>query len=268
MSATIKTILIIGATSGLGEQFARRFHALGKKVIVTGRRGDRLASLKSELGSNVESYQWDITDFATVSSRATQIITENPDIDSVFLVSGIGSVFSFLDASSSTEAEIIAECNTNVTAQMLLTRVFVPHLSSIAAKDQPAIFFLMGSGLGFVPLGFVPVYCGTKAAIHSLALALRQQINKADDQNIKKNLSVVEVVAPFVDTDYAKAFKSASGPQPMPVKEYIDSTMAAFAETGEDGKPVKEVAAGSAKNRVALWRESIGKHMKEIGLDC
>ena len=268
MSATINTILIIGATSGLGEQFARRFHALGKKVIVTGRRGDRLASLKSELGSNVESYQWDITDFTTVSSRAAQIITENPDTDSVFLASGIGSMLSFLDASSSTESGIIAECNTNVTAQMLLTRIFVPHLSSIAAKDKPAIFFLMGAGLGYVPVGFLPVYCGTKAAIHSLALSLRQEINKADNQNIKNNLSVVEVVAPFVDTEYAKAFKSPSGPQPMPVKEYIDETMAALAAMGQDGKPVKEAAAGSAKNRVELWRGSIGKHMKEIGLDC
>lgn len=268
MSATIKTILIIGATSGLGEQFARRFHVLGKKVVITGRRGDRLASLKSELGSNVESYQWDITDFTTVSSRATQILGENPDIDSVFIVSGIGAMLNFLDASSSTESGIIAECNTNVTAQMLLTRIFVPHLCSIASKGQPAVFFLMGAGLGFVPMGIIPVYCGTKAAIHSLALALRQQINKADDPNIKKYLSVVEVVAPFVDTDYAQAFKSPSGPQPMPLKEYIDATMAAFAGTGEDGKPVKEAAIGSAKMRVELWRGSIGKHMKEIGLDC
>ena len=268
MSASIKTILIIGATSGLGEQFARRFHGLGKKVIITGRRGDRLASLKSELGSNVESYQCDITDFTTVSSRATQILTENPNTDSVFCNSGLGSMLSFLDASSSTESGIMAECNTNVTAQMLLTRIFVPHLSSIAAKGQPTTFFMMGAGLGFVPVGLFAVYSGTKAAIHSLALTLRQQVNKADDQNIKRNLSVVEVHPPFVDTDFAKAFKTPSCPQPMPLKEYMDLTMATLAETGEDGKPVKEVAAGSAKNRVELWRGSIGKHMNEIGLDC
>jgi NAD(P)-dependent dehydrogenase (short-subunit alcohol dehydrogenase family) len=40
----MNTILIIGGTSGLGEGFARRFHGLGKKVIVTGRRAERLAS--------------------------------------------------------------------------------------------------------------------------------------------------------------------------------------------------------------------------------
>jgi short-subunit dehydrogenase len=45
----METILIIGATSGLGEGFTRRFHALGKKLIITGRRQDRLAALQKEL---------------------------------------------------------------------------------------------------------------------------------------------------------------------------------------------------------------------------
>ncbi|KAI4123472.1 MAG: hypothetical protein LQ341_007195, partial [Variospora aurantia] len=49
MSDKFGTILIIGATSGLGEGLARRFHAQGKEVIVTGRRQDRLDALEKEL---------------------------------------------------------------------------------------------------------------------------------------------------------------------------------------------------------------------------
>ena len=49
MSKNFDTILIIGATSGLGAGFARRFHAAGKKVIATGRRVERLESLQKEL---------------------------------------------------------------------------------------------------------------------------------------------------------------------------------------------------------------------------
>ena len=49
MSDQFKTILIIGATSGLGEGFARRFHAQGKKIIATGRRLERLQALQEEL---------------------------------------------------------------------------------------------------------------------------------------------------------------------------------------------------------------------------
>ena len=42
-------ILIIGGTSGIGEAFARRFDAIGKKVIVAGRRAERLDVLAKEL---------------------------------------------------------------------------------------------------------------------------------------------------------------------------------------------------------------------------
>lgn len=267
-TSTIKTILIVGATSGIGEQFARRFHALGKSVIITGRREDRLSSIKASLGSNVESYQWDITDFSTLSSRASDILSKHPEINAIFLVSGVGSSFSFLDPSASTEQVIIAECTTNITAQMLMTRIFFPHLGSIAAKGQPATFMLMGSGMGFVPLGPFPTYTSTKAAIHALALALRQNVSRASDQEVKKNLSVIEVVAPYVDTDFAAPFKNSSGPQPMPLKEYMDESMAELEKTSVDGKPPKEVAAGSAKGRVELWRGSVGKYMNDLGLDC
>jgi len=56
MSANFKTILVLGATSGLGEAFARRFHAQGKKVIAAGRRAERLEALKSEL-KELETFQ-------------------------------------------------------------------------------------------------------------------------------------------------------------------------------------------------------------------
>lgn len=49
MSSRINTILIIGATAGIGEAFTRRFHAMGKKVIGTGRNQEKLSSLANEL---------------------------------------------------------------------------------------------------------------------------------------------------------------------------------------------------------------------------
>lgn len=49
MSERIKTLLIIGGTSGIGEAFARRFHGLGKKVIITGRNQEKLKALSQDL---------------------------------------------------------------------------------------------------------------------------------------------------------------------------------------------------------------------------
>lgn len=55
MSARINTILIIGATRGIGEAMARRFHAMGKKVLAAGISGDKLAELAGEL-EGLETY--------------------------------------------------------------------------------------------------------------------------------------------------------------------------------------------------------------------
>jgi len=60
MDRRISTVLIIGATSGIGEGYARRFHSMGKKVIITGRRADRLSALKQEL-TGIENRQVDET---------------------------------------------------------------------------------------------------------------------------------------------------------------------------------------------------------------
>ena len=55
MSARIDTILIIGATRGIGEAMTRRFHAMGKKVVAAGISADRLAELAGEL-DGLETY--------------------------------------------------------------------------------------------------------------------------------------------------------------------------------------------------------------------
>lgn len=49
MSERINTVLFIGGTSGIGEAFARRFHGLGKKVIITGRNQEKLRTLPQDL---------------------------------------------------------------------------------------------------------------------------------------------------------------------------------------------------------------------------
>ena len=63
MSKNFGTVLVIGATSGLGAGFARRWHAAGKKVIATGRRVERLKALQEELpGLEIEQVSCDPSD--------------------------------------------------------------------------------------------------------------------------------------------------------------------------------------------------------------
>jgi hypothetical protein len=71
MTANINTILIVGATSGLGEAFARYFHSKGKTVIAAGRRLERLDALKSEL-KGLETLQIDVENVQAIEPKPTE----------------------------------------------------------------------------------------------------------------------------------------------------------------------------------------------------
>jgi short-subunit dehydrogenase involved in D-alanine esterification of teichoic acids len=164
MTSSFSTILLIGGTSGIGEALARRFHALGKHLIITGRRADRLAALASSL-PGTSTYELDITDFPSLAPKIATIIADHPDINTVFLNAGMQKSFSFLDSASITPDAIQEEINTNLTAPVLLTRLLLPHLLKVSEKDKPAMLIYTSSGLAFMPLGIYPVYCATKAAV-------------------------------------------------------------------------------------------------------
>ena len=59
--AVMKTVLITGATSGIGMEFARRYAAKGYRLIITGRRTDRMEQLKEELEVPVEIHSYDLS---------------------------------------------------------------------------------------------------------------------------------------------------------------------------------------------------------------
>jgi short-subunit dehydrogenase involved in D-alanine esterification of teichoic acids len=157
---------------------------------------------------------------------------------------------------------------------MLLVRAFYPHLASVAATNKSANLFLVSSGLAFVPFGFYPVYCPTKAAIHSLALTLRQQLNFAPEA-VTKNFSICEVVPPYVDTgldaehrERVNTMLRGQGPPPMKLDEYIEKTMWELDKVRVNEKMPKEIATGFSQVGVDAWRDSLGKVLEGMHIDC
>src|ERR1700754_143720 len=105
MNASINTILVLGATGGIGEAFARRWVSMGKKVIATGRRQDRLDALKKEM-PKLETYAMDNSDFAALPKHAKTLLAKYPDIDTVWVNGGIQYSFSFKEAEKWTDEKI------------------------------------------------------------------------------------------------------------------------------------------------------------------
>ncbi|KAI4095734.1 MAG: hypothetical protein LQ344_001451 [Seirophora lacunosa] len=260
MSDKFDTILIVGGTSGIGEGIARRFHALGKTVIVTGRRQDRLDALEKEL-PGLSTQRMDTEDIATLPKQVSAVLAAHPKLDTVIAMAGIQKSFRFTDPKASSPESIQSEVTTNVTAPMVLAQLLVPHLLSL---QRPTTFVLVSSGLAFVPVPFYPVYCPTKAAVHSFAVALRAQLAGT-------SCDVIELAPPYVKSELDDAHREQNvaaqgGPEkavkPMPLEEYLDTAMAGF-KAGD-----REIATGFSQMGASAWRTTFGPIMKGIGIDA
>jgi uncharacterized oxidoreductase len=187
MNLKNNTILITGGTSGIGLAFAGEFFKLGNKVIVCGRREDRLKKIS-------EKYPGMITKVCDISKEKQRIelaewaVKNFKDLN--ILINNAGVQYAFNLKEKIDTGKLNDEIDTNITAPIHLSNLFVEHLS----KRENSAIINISSGLAFVPLAFIPVYCATKAAIHSFTMSLRYQLK---DISIK----VFEVVPPSVDTE-------------------------------------------------------------------
>lgn len=258
MSDNFTTILIVGASSGLGEGFARRFHAQGKKVIATGRRLDRLQSLQSQL-PGLAIHQMDVSDTSSIGAHMAELTKTHPTIDAVIAMAGIQRSFSFQDPSAASPESIAQEVTTNVTAPMVLAHAILPHLLSLPS----ATFVLVSSGLAFVPVPLYPVYCPTKSAIHSFALMLRAQMSGT-------NVRIVELAPPYVDTELDVRHREMNIQQqggeekavkPMGLEDYLDQSLAGLKEERKS-----EVAVGFADMGLTAWRGAFGPILEQFGM--
>ena len=135
MTANINTILILGATSGLGEAFARYFHSKGKKVIASGRRVERLKALKCVL-PGLETVQIDVEDIPNLESNLKAIIKSYPDLDAVLVMSGKMEIGFFKDASSTSTKGIVSEVTTNLIAPLVIARTLIPPFAVVEASHD------------------------------------------------------------------------------------------------------------------------------------
>lgn len=191
------------------------------------------------------------------------------------MMAGIQYSFNYGDPSTSSDESVISEINTNLTAPALLSRTFFPFLAKRAAEGKFAALIPVTSGLAYIPFGFYPIYCSTKAAVHALSIVLRQQIQHAPEA-VKKNFSICELSPPYVDTpldvqhrERINAILGDKMHKPMPLEEYLDLAMAGLDKKGGDGKLLKEVTVpGFSELGATTWRNGFDKIYESMGIEC
>ena len=184
MKLTERTWLITGGATGIGLALAKALVAQGNRVIVCGRNRENLDKAAGEVPGLI-ARECDITDADSRHALVAWLSDEHPDLSVLVNNAGIQIPRAF-DAGDAVRG-LDAEIATNLTAPIHLIEELLPQL-----RRQPeATIVNVTSGLAFAPIALFPVYCATKAALHSFTMTLRYQLRNS-------TVEVVELAPPIV----------------------------------------------------------------------
>lgn len=170
-----KTIVVTGASSGLGKESAILISKLGGSVILVARNIDKMKDVYDGLDSSSnnkhEFYPFDLSKLEEINNLATQIIEENGKIDGVVHAAGIESTVPLKMLSLSHLEEIF---KINVFSGIELTK----HLSSNRASNKNSSFVFMSSVMGNLGQKGKVAYCATKGAVNALIKPMALELAK------------------------------------------------------------------------------------------
>lgn len=235
-----KTVLITGASSGIGEGCARRFASEGARLILNARRADKLESLANELreknGTECHILAFDVCDRQAASSALASLPEEWKSIDILINNAGLAIGVDKEHEGSMEEWEVVID--TNIKALLSMTRMVVPGM---VGRGRGHIINI-GSIAGDAAYPGGSVYCATKAAVKALSDGLRidlvdtpLRVTNIKPGLVETNFSVVRFrgdrdcadnvykgICPLTGDDIAEVvYFAASAPENMQIAEVL-----------------------------------------------
>jgi uncharacterized oxidoreductase len=247
MKTSGSTILITGGTSGIGFEFAKQLLALGNVVIATGRDDKRLQAAKSRLPA-LHVVKSDVSRPAEIEALLAKTTAEHPALNVLINNAGIMRTINLHDVEASLES-LTQEIDVNLKGPMLMAKAFLPHLK----KQADAAIVNVTSGLAFTPLPTSPVYCATKAGLHSFSLSLRVQLKNT-------RVKVFEVAPPATATELLADMnqEDMKGVQVMGVVEMVAAAIKGLAAD------TLEIRPGQANGLKFMSRVAPGFILKQM----
>jgi len=163
-----KTILITGASSGIGNATAKLFHAKGWNVIATMRDPAKETELTKL--SNVLVTRLDVGDLASIEAAIAEGIEKFGAIDALVNNAGYG-VFGVFEAAS--REKIQQQFDVNVFGVMDTIRAILPHFRA----RKTGTIVNVGSGAGIFTMPTISLYSASKFALHGFTEALSFELN-------------------------------------------------------------------------------------------
>lgn len=187
----MKTVLITGATSGIGMEFARRYAQKGYRLILVGRRVERMDAFERETGATVRKIVKDISTVDACKELLNEVSDE--EIDIFINNAGFGDAGEFTDSDLEKEIRMIS---VNDMAMHILFKGILQKME----KQGGGQILNVASSAGLLPAGpYMATYYATKAYVASLTRAVAHELKQ------KKSPVHVSALCPGpVDTEFNK----------------------------------------------------------------
>jgi len=189
-----KTVLITGATSGIGEACARKYAADGDRLILTGRRADRLNALKTELekdfSTEILALIFDVQDKKAVDKNLGTLRTEWQKIDLLINNAGLAAGKDSFENADINDWETML--NTNVHGLLYVSKQIIPLM--IANKKGHVVN--IGSIAGKEVYENGNVYCASKFAVDAISKSMRIDL-------LKHSIKVTCIHPGAVETEFS-----------------------------------------------------------------
>jgi serine 3-dehydrogenase (NADP+) len=214
------TVLVTGATAGFGEAISRRFSKEGWKVVVTGRRKDRLDRLVEELGGadRAHALPFDIRDEAATRAALSAIPAEFADIN--VLVNNAGLALGTGSAQDCDLDQWKTMIDTNITGLVTITRLMLQQLI-----ERRGLIVNLASVAASWPYPGGNVYGGTKAFVQQFSRGLRSDLSAKGVRvtSIEPGLSESEFTLVRTGGDQAAYDKLYGGADPLQPEDIAET---------------------------------------------
>lgn len=191
----MRNCMITGASSGIGKAIAYAFAKNGDNVIITGRRRDKLNTIKQDIedtyGVKVFVASFDVTNVEEVAIACQDILKEVGQVH--ILVNNAGLALGLDKFQEYEVTDMLTMLDTNVKGLLTVTRQMLPQM--VAHNEGHVIN--IGSTAGIYAYAGAAVYSATKAAVKVLSDGIRID-------TIDKNIKVTTLQPGIVETDFSQ----------------------------------------------------------------
>ena len=216
---TDRTVLITGATAGIGEAAARAFAAAGWRVIGTGRRADRLETLVADIGPQMHALAFDMRDGAAIDEALASLPSQFQGID--LLINNAGLALGTAPAHQADLVQWQQMIDTNISGLIAITHKLLPRL-----VERKGAIINLSSVAATYPYSGGNVYGGTKAFVQQFSLGLRSALHGTGVRVTSIEPGMVETEFTLVRTGSQAASDALYGDaQPMTAQDIAQTLL-------------------------------------------